>query len=344
MSDTHNDTHDGTGDGMGTGTDGGTREGTSYDVVVIGGGAGGLNAALVLARARRRVAVVDAGQPRNAPSPHMHSFLSRDGASPLAVLEIGRAEVERYGAVLVDGRVDQVEAAPEGGYHVRLDGGAVLDARHVVLATGLRDHLPDIPGLRALWGGDVLFCPYCHGYEVRDRPLVVLGVHPFSAGQALLIRQWSADVTYVDHGQGLAEEERERLAARGIRVVEGPVAGLTSRDGALHAVELADGREVPCAAVFLFPVMTPNDAAFDGLGCEKDERGWLVTDRAGRTSRPGLWAVGNAVDSRAQAVTAAGMGAAAAFALNHDLVDEESERDLARYRAGGVEPALAPAP
>ncbi len=148
----------------------------------------------------------------------------------------------------------------------------------------------------------------------------------------------------MDHGQGLAEEERERLAARGVRVVEGPVAGLSARDGALRAVELADGREVPCAAVFLFPVMTPNDAAFDGLGCEKDERGWLVTDRAGRTSRPGLWAVGNAVDSRAQAVTAAGMGAAAAFALNHDLVDEESERDLARYRAGGVEPALAPAP
>ncbi|MFH8337776.1 NAD(P)/FAD-dependent oxidoreductase [Streptomyces sp. AM6-12] len=310
-----------------------TTNRTSYDVIVIGGGAGGLNAALVLARARRSVVVVDSGEPRNAPSAHMHSFLSRDGVPPLSVLETGRAEIARYGAVLLKGQVDQVEAGEPGGYVVRLAGGATLDARHVVLASGLRDELPAVPGLRALWGKDVIFCPYCHGYEVRDQPLVVLGVHPASAGQALLLRQWSHDVVYVPHSQPLTEEDRERMDARGVRVAEGPVSCVLTEGGRLRAVELADGRTLECAAVFVFPKMTPNDAAFDGLGCARDEAGWLVTDRAGRTSRPGLWAVGNVVDSRAQAVTAAGMGAAAAFALNHDLVDEEIEQAVAAHRA-----------
>ncbi|MFF2569701.1 NAD(P)/FAD-dependent oxidoreductase [Streptomyces sp. NPDC058084] len=327
-----------------TGANNTTHDRTSYDVIVIGGGAGGLNAALVLARARRTVAVVDSGEPRNAPSAHMHSFLSRDGVPPLTVLEAGRAEITRYGAVRIEGRVDQVEAAETGGYLVRLEGGASLGARHVVLATGLRDELPDIPGVRAMWGEDVHFCPYCHGYEVRDRPIVVLGVHPASPGQALLLRQWSPHVVYVPHSRPLTDEERERMDARGVEVVEGPVSTLLSKDGRLHAVELADGATIDCAGVFLFPRMTPNDGAFDGLGCAKDEQGWLVTDRAGRTSRPGLWAVGNVVDSRAQAVTAAGMGAAAAFALNHDLVDEEIERDLAAHRAAAGRSPEAPVP
>ncbi|MFI8966914.1 NAD(P)/FAD-dependent oxidoreductase [Streptomyces sp. NPDC053493] len=316
-----------------TGANNNPQDRTSYDVIVIGGGAGGLNAALVLARARRTVAVVDAGEPRNAPSAHMHSFLSRDGVSPLTVLETGRAEIARYGAVLLQGRVDQVDAAEAGGYVVRLAGGATLGARHVVLATGLRDRLPEIPGVRALWGEDVHFCPYCHGYEVRDQPIVVLGVHPASPGQALLLRQWSSDVRYVAHDRPLTAEERERMDARGVEVFDGPVATLLSKEGRLRAVELADGRTLECSSVFLFPTMTPNDSAFEGLGCARDEQGWLLTDRAGRTSRPGLWAVGNVVDPRAQAVTAAGMGAAAAFALNHDLVDEEIERDLAAHRS-----------
>ncbi|MEU6480444.1 NAD(P)/FAD-dependent oxidoreductase [Streptomyces sp. NPDC047017] len=316
-----------------TGAHNETQNRTSYDVIVIGGGAGGLNAALVLARARRPVAVVDAGEPRNAPAAHMHSFLSRDGVPPLTVLETGRAEVARYGAALVRGRVDEVAPGADGRYLVRLDGGATLTARHVVLATGLRDTLPEIPGVQAMWGKDVHFCPYCHGYEVRDRPIVVLGVHPASAGQALLLRQWSRDVQYVAHDRPLTDEERERMDARGINVFDGPVATLLHEEGRLRAVELADGRTLECSAAFLFPEMTPNDAAFEGLGCEQDEQGWLVTDRAGRTSVPGLWAVGNVVDPRAQAVSAAGMGAAAAFALNHDLVDEEIERDLAAHRA-----------
>ncbi|HEX6500123.1 MAG TPA: NAD(P)/FAD-dependent oxidoreductase [Micromonosporaceae bacterium] len=319
-------------------------EQSSYDVVVIGGGVGGLNAALVLARARRTVAVVDAGKPRNAPSPHMHGFLSRDGVPPLTVLESGHIEVARYGTVLLDGWVDRVEAGANGRYVVRLAEGGALDARHVVLATGLRDDLPDIPGLRALWGQGVHFCPYCHGYEVRDQPIVVLGVHPASPGQALLLRQWSPDVVYVPHSRPLTDEERERMEARGVTVVEAQVSAVLAKEPGSHAVELADGRTLECAAVFVFPTMTPNDAPFDSLGCQKDERGWLITDRVGRTTRRGLWAVGNVVNPQAQAVTAAGMGAAAAFALNHDLVDEEIERSLAEHRAAAERSTGSPSP
>ncbi|MFG3252737.1 NAD(P)/FAD-dependent oxidoreductase [Streptomyces sp. NPDC048172] len=304
-----------------------------YDVVVIGAGAGGLNAALVLARARRRVAVVDAGEPRNAPSAHMRGFLSRDGMPPAALLEVGRREVAGYGVDLIDGSVDTVLPAPgptpaPARFSVRLAGGAVVRARHVVLATGLRDELPELPGVRERWGKDVLFCPYCHGYEFRDRAIGVLGTHPGAVGHALLLRQWSADVVLFSHTLEPSGDERARLAARGVRVEEGEVKRLAVEDGTLRGVELAEGRAVPCEAAFLVPGMVPRDGMLADLGCARDGNGWLVTDRAGRTSVPGVWAVGNVADPRAQVVTAAGTGAAAAFALNLELVEEDVERSL----------------
>ncbi|MER6814761.1 NAD(P)/FAD-dependent oxidoreductase [Spirillospora sp. NPDC000708] len=303
----------------------------SYDVVVVGAGAAGLNAALVLGRARRRVAVIDAGEPRNAPAAHMHGFLSRDGLPPATLLELGRAEIARYGAGLIRGRVEHIDP----GFRVRMDGGPVLAARRILVATGLRDELPDIPGVRERWGKDVLHCPYCHGFEVRDRPLAVLGTGPGAVHQALLLRGWSDDVAFFAHTLDLAAEDRERLEARGLRIVEGRIEHLvTGRDG-LRGVALADGRVVPRAAAFLFPRMVPNDALLTRLGCEKDG-GWVVTDRTGRTSVAGVWAAGNVVDPRAQVVTAAGMGSAAAFAINNDLLDEDVADAVARRRAATV--------
>ncbi|MYT27581.1 MULTISPECIES: NAD(P)/FAD-dependent oxidoreductase [unclassified Streptomyces] len=294
-----------------------------YDVVVVGAGAAGLNAALVLARACRRVAVVDAGEPRNAPAAHMQGFLSRDGMSPAALLAVGRAELAAYGVPLIEARVEQIDP----GYFVRLAGGPVLRARRVVVATGLRDELPGIPGVRERWGRDVLHCPYCHGYEVRDQPIGVLGTHPGAVEHALLLRQWSADVVFFPHTLEVGEEERERLAARGIRVAEGVIKQLVVDGDRLRGVELAEGQVVPRSAVFVFPRMVPHDALLTGLGCERDRGGgWVITDRSGRTSEFGVWAVGNVADPRAQVVTAAGMGSAAAIAINHDLVQEEIER------------------
>ncbi|MFE7564409.1 NAD(P)/FAD-dependent oxidoreductase [Kitasatospora sp. NPDC057500] len=303
-----------------------------YDVVVVGGGAAGLNAALVLARACRRVAVVDVGQPRNAPAARMGGFLSRDGMSPAALRETGRAELAGYGVDLLDARVDHVEPVPLAGvpaFDVHLAGGPALRARRVVVATGLRDGLPELPGLAERWGRDVLHCPYCHGYEVRDRPLGVLGTHPGAVHQALLLRQWSADVVLLAHTLDLSADDRARLDARGVRTVEGEVERVVVTDDRLCGVELADGTAVPREAVFLFPHLVPRDALLFGLDCERDAQGWVTTDRTGRTSVPGVWAVGNVADPRAQVVTAAGAGAAAAFALNHDLVDEDVDRALA---------------
>ncbi|WP_433144902.1 NAD(P)/FAD-dependent oxidoreductase [Actinomadura nitritigenes] len=303
----------------------------SYDVVVVGAGAAGLNAALVLGRARRRVAVIDAGEPRNAPAAHMHGFLSRDGLPPATLLELGRAEIARYGAGLIRGRVEHIDP----GFRVRLDGGPVLAARRILVATGLRDELPDIPGVRERWGKDVLHCPYCHGFEVRDRPLAVLGTGPGAVHQALLLRGWSDDVAFFAHTLGLAAEDRERLEARGLRIVEGRIEHLVADGDGLRGVALADGRVIPRAAAFLFPRMVPNDALLTRLGCEKDG-GWVVTDRTGRTSVAGVWAAGNVVDPRAQVVTAAGMGSAAAFAINNDLLDEDVADAVARRRAATV--------
>ncbi|MGC4952068.1 NAD(P)/FAD-dependent oxidoreductase [Actinomadura citrea] len=299
-----------------------------YDVVVVGAGAAGLNAALVLARARRRVAVVDAGEPRNAPAAHMQGFLSRDGMRPAALLEVGRAEVAGYGAALIDARVEHVDP----GFTVRLVGGAVLGARRLVVATGLRDELPGIAGVAERWGRDVLHCPYCHGYEVRDRPMGVLGTSPGAVHQALLLRQWSDDVVLFVHTLELDEEEHERLTARGVRLVDGEIKRVVAENDGVRGVELADGRMVPRRVVFLFPRMVPHDALLTALGCAVEDRR-VVTDRTGRTTVPGVWAVGNVADPRAQVVTAAGMGSAAAIAVNADLLDEDVHQGVDQGRA-----------
>ncbi|WP_080047221.1 NAD(P)/FAD-dependent oxidoreductase [[Actinomadura] parvosata] len=329
----------------------------SFDVVIVGAGAAGLNAALLLGRARRKVAVIDAGEPRNAPAAHMHGFLSRDGLPPAELLELGRAEITRYGVQLIEGRVENIShesvdggvgpepategvshaattAAEDGGpaFTVRLAGGQVLGARRVLVATGLRDELPDLPGVRERWGKDVLHCPYCHGYEVRDQPLAVLGTHPGAVHQALLLRQWSDDVLFVRHTLDLTPEDRDRLECHGLRVIDGTIDRLAVEDGRLRGIELTDGRALPRAAAFLFPRMVPQDELLTGLGCIKDDGGWVVTDRTGRTSVPGVWAAGNVIDPRAQVITAAGMGSAAAFAINGDLTDEDVRRSVERRR------------
>jgi len=299
----------------------------SYDVLVVGGGAAGLSAALMLGRARRRVAVVDGGSPRNAPAQHMHGFLSRDGLPPSELLKIGREELAGYGVEVLDDRVTRLEA----GFTAELASGRELTARRVLVATGVHDDLPDLPGLRESWGTDAVTCPYCHGYEVRDQPLGVLGTEPLSVEHALLVRQWSPDVVYFPHTTPLSEEDRTRLDARGIRVVDGTVTALRREDGHLTGVELG-ARFVPRVALFIRTRTVPHDELLRGLGYEEGS-----TDAMGRTNVPGVWAAGNVVDARATVIIAAAQGAAAAGALNHDLVADDVERAVAKF--GGFTPA-----
>ena len=295
-------------------------ESESYDVVVVGGGGAGLSAALVLGRARRRVAVIDAGAPRNAPAAHMQGFLSRDGMPPAELLEAGRAEVRTYGVELVD---DEVVAIADG-FALQLAGGRSLAARRLLLATGASDVLPEIAGARERWGRDFLHCPYCHGWEVRDQPIGVLGTGPGSVNHAQLLRQWSSDVVFLSHNDVVTDSERVALDARGITVIEGEVTGFSVVDDRLAAVELADGRSIPRTAVFMRPTLRADiDGLVDALHLEVDESGFVRADATGLTTAAGVWVAGNAADPRAQVITAAGEGSAAAIAINADLVAED---------------------
>lgn len=304
------------------------------DVVIVGGGAAGLTAAQVLGRARRDVAVIDSGSPRNAPAAHMHGYLSRDGMPPAHLVSTGRDEARGYGVDLIDGQVTDIERREvDPGFTLRLDNGRELLTRTVLVSTGLRDVLPEIPGVRDRWGIDVLHCPYCHGYEVREKALGVLGgeAREMSLHQALLLRQWTDDVVFFTNGIDLSTDERSRLTAHGVDVVESAVRGLVIDDDQLRAVELDTGALVPRTAVFVAPRFVPHDAILTALGCDIGPNGFVITDPTGRTSVPGVWAAGNVANPRAQVITAAGEGSAAAIALNGYLLDDDVSRSVARH-------------
>lgn len=303
-----------------------------YDVIVIGGGAAGLSAALVLSRARRTVLVVDGGEPRNAPAEHLHGYLSRDGMHPAELLAVGRTEVEGYGGEIITSTVKNLMPDGTDGFWVLLANEQRIRTRRLVVATGLRDELPDIPGLQDRWARDVLHCPYCHGHEVRDRQLGVIGGTPGAVRYAQIVRQWSHDVVLFTPPEILTPAERTQLLARAIGVVEGTIEQLViDATDQLCGVQMADGCVVPRDALFVPPHFVANNNLLLPLGCDHDAEGWVTIDGSGRTSVPGVWAAGNVVDPRAQVITAAGAGSAAAIALNADLVDEDvrtAVRDL----------------
>jgi thioredoxin reductase len=302
-----------------------------YDVIVIGGGAAGLSAAMVLSRAQRKVLVVDAGEPRNAPATHMHGFLSRDGMPPGELLAVGRREVKAYGGEFIDGRVETVTRDVDG-FTVAIKSVVTVAARRLLLAMGLRDELPNVGGLRERWARDVLHCPYCHGYEVRGQALGVLGCSPDAVHYAQIVRQWSDDVVLFTAPASLSDEERDQLTARSIGVVEGQVTQVVVEHDRLTGVALEDGRCVSRNAVFVRPRFVPRNDMFIDLGCGIDDTGWVVTDGTGQTSVPGVWAAGNVRNPRAQVITAAGEGSTAAIAINADLVDDDVDNAVREHR------------
>ncbi|MWA05936.1 FAD-binding protein [Actinomadura sp. LD22] len=310
----------------------------AYDVVVVGGGAAGLNGAMMLARSRRSVVVLDAGSPRNAPAGHVHGLLARDGTPPAELLEHGRAEVRRYGGQVVAATVTEA-ARDAGGFTVGLAGGGTVRARRLLVTTGLTDELPDVPGLRERWGRDVLHCPYCHGWEVRDQAVGVLASGPMSVHQALLFRQLSDDVVVFAHtAPPVAGEQAEQLAARGVRVVDGEVAGLEIAGDRLAGVRLADGTVVARDALVVAPRMTARAGFLAGLGLRPVEHPsgageHVPADAAGRTDVPGVWVAGNVTDLSAQVGAAAAAGATAGAQINADLVAEEARDAVAASRA-----------
>ncbi|MBQ0910084.1 NAD(P)/FAD-dependent oxidoreductase [Streptomyces sp. RM99] len=304
-----------------------------YDVVVVGGGAAGLSAALVLGRSRLRTLVVDAGEPRNAPSDHMQGFLTRDGMAPAEFLALGREEIARYGVELVRDRA--VDVAREEDFTVSLAGGRSVRARRLVVTTGLKDELPEVPGVAERFGRDVLHCPFCHGWEVRDERFGVLAASPMSVHQALMVSGWSDDVVLFLHRvaeEELSDEDLRRLAAAGVKVVPGEVAGLRVEEDRLTGVRLADGTAHDRSVVFVAPKAVPQTGLMERLGAELQETpfgAYPVVDATGRTSVPGLWTAGNALGFAEQVIHAASGGYRAASAIVGDLIMSDLDAAIA---------------
>ncbi|MFB4273225.1 FAD-dependent oxidoreductase [Nonomuraea sp. GTA35] len=320
----------------------------TYDVVVIGGGAAGLSGALALSRARRKVLVIDSGQPRNAPAQGVHVLLGHEGVPPRELLATGRAEVTGYGGQIVTGTVTAAERLGDGRFRVSLADGSTVEADRLLVATGLVDELPPVPGLAERWGREVLHCPYCHGWEARDQAIGVVATSPLATHQALLWRQWSDDVILFLHtAPEPGEEAREQLAARGVTVVEGEVTGVVVTGDRLAGVRLAGGREVPRQALAVGTRLNARLDGLEGLGLEtadQEMNGFVIgtyipADPMGKTGVPGVYVAGNVNNVVDQVVSASAAGVRAGAAINADLVAEEARAAVAARRA-----AIAAAP
>ncbi len=314
---------------------------SSYDVVIVGGGPAGLSAATALARSRRTVLVLDSGHPRNAPAGHLHNFLSRDNTSPLELVAIGRREVETFGGTVAAAEVANVRRVGES-FEVTTVDGRVAPARRVLVTTGLQDRLPDIPGVAERWGRDVLHCPYCHGYEVRDQTVGILAVGPLAGHAAGLWRQLTDRVAVYRHdGDDLDPETAERLDALGVPVVDGRVAGLVVEDDRLTGIRLESGKVFPVDAVVVSPRAGARAAFLEELGLETVEiemMGRVVATRLdadplGRTAVPGVWAAGSVVEPMAQLMASAASGLMAGAQINADLVETDLRERIGSRQA-----------
>ena len=321
-----------------------------YDVVVVGGGAAGLSAAKIAARMRRRVLVIDAGSPRNAPAGGLHNYLYAEGGAPAELAETGRSEAAAYGVRIERGAATAatvIADAPPGEprFTVTIDGrlarARTVAARRIVLATGLVDRLPEIPGVRQQWGRDVLHCPFCHGWEVRGQAVGVLSTGPMAVHSSLLFRQLSEDVVLFQHtGPELSAEQREQLDAWDVRVVAGEVAALEITGGALSGVRLTDGAVVARQALGVTPNVEARTDLLADLGLSMTELAvggsvlgrYLSTAPGGATATAGVWAVGNLTDPMAQVIGAAAAGAAAGAATHLDLITEDTALRVAARR------------
>lgn len=321
----------------------GTLPNQNVDAVVIGGGAAGLNGALMLARSRRSVVVIDDGTPRNAPAEGVHGLLGLDGTPPTELLSTGREEVRRYGGLVVAGEVVSARATTASAdgdlrFSVTLADGRTLTARRLLVATGLRDALPEIPGLAEHWGHGVVHCPYCHGWEVRDEPIGILAAGPVSIHQALLFRQLTDDLVYFTRGTELDDDTRARFAARSIQVIDAEVDRVvTAEDGTIAGVRLSGGQLVPRRVLAVATRMQTRTEGLDQLGLPMEDLPGGMGHRfaagmAGTTEVPGVWVAGNATDLMAQVGASAAAGALAGAHMNADLVAADTEAALAAAR------------
>ncbi len=302
----------------------------TLDVVVIGGGPGGLSAALNLVRARRRTLVIDSNRPRNAATLLARGFLTRDGISPLELRKLGREEIERYDeGEVAFALVERIVALDGGGFAVKaggVRGAADIDvtASAVVIASGLSETLPSIPSIRAYYGTQLHSCVECDGYEKSDAALALIGETDDLAERALVLSQWSADLIVFTNGVGTVTDDDERmLTARGVTVERRPIDDVVGERGVMTGIRLHDGAVIERVGGFVRPLWSPSLGYADGLGLERTEDGLIVVDAQGRTSVPGVYAAGDSTPpGPQQLIVAAGAGAVVAATLNRDLIGQ----------------------
>ncbi|QFZ82442.1 FAD-binding protein [Variovorax paradoxus] len=295
-----------------------------YDALIVGGSFAGLSAAMQLARARRKVCVVDAGAPRNRFADASHGFFGQDGMPPLQMIANARDKLLAYPSVtFVEGTVTVATADGEEGFTVSLSNGEKLSTRKLLLAFGVQDGLPDIPGLGERWGKSVLHCPYCHGYEFGDRPLGVLFHSAHPPDHAMLIAEWGPTTLFLNGAEGPDAEARARLQSRGVTLEPGRIAGLEGQGTDLTAVRLDDGRRVPIEALFVAPHTRPTSPLAEQLGCAFDDGPTgpvLRVDAMKTTTVPGVYAAGDVAMAFSNATLASADGLFAGVSMHRALV------------------------
>jgi thioredoxin reductase len=297
----------------------------TFDVVVVGAGPAGLSAALILGRCRRSVLICDTGRPRNAASLALHGYLTRDGIPPGEFLALGRGELAKYDTVrLTSVGASAAECESGGRFKVTLEDGEVVIARKLLLATGVVDNLPEIDGIRDLYGRSVFHCPYCDGWELRDQPIAVYGRGSRALGLSLELTVWSRDLVLCTDGpsevdaEGLAQLERHGIAVR-----EDRVTALEGRDGILERLVFAHGEPLPRRAMFFTTGQSQQSGLAMDLGCAMNDKGTVATGKYETTHLPGLFVAGDASRAVQWVIVAAAEGAEAAFAINTDLLKED---------------------
>ncbi|MFW9179674.1 NAD(P)/FAD-dependent oxidoreductase [Corynebacterium amycolatum] len=295
----------------------------NFDVLIVGGGAAGTAAGINLARANRNVCIIDDGNPRNRFSEHAHGILGADAVNPLELLTRGHQEFISFGGTITRGHVKKLTKKPNGTWTAELSNEMGVSASNVLVATGITDDLPQVPGLSELWGKRVFHCPYCHGYEIQGKNIAIVGgKNPeFTYRISCLLTKWARSVTLFLNGMELPTSQYKQLNVCGVSIVTASVESVVAVPDDNESVEISshEGR-TRFEACFTGPRFIPNDDLLRQAGCAVSN-GWVKVE-SGKTSEPGIWAVGNVVSSPDQVSQAVGAGAAVAIAIDQAMFDD----------------------